>query len=37
MRQGGEQETGTVPPPDNQGIGGNYHYGYPAAPMRGKS
>jgi len=35
VRQGGERGTRTVPPTENQGMGGNYHYDYPAPSMRG--
>jgi len=34
VRQGGERETRIVPPPDNQGMGGYYHFDYHAPPKR---
>jgi len=36
VRQGGEGEFKTVPPPDNQCVGGNYQYDFPVPPMRDK-
>jgi len=36
VRQKGKREFRTVPLPDNQGVGGNYHYDYLAPPMRGR-